>query len=232
MLRVWRGVRAVSGPDQLKILRDYRDGRVDDVSDLWGFMDTGINCQVFHRAKDLGIHISFFYAKPQPNIGMKVVQTPDGRHKMRAEPRASGTTSSKTTARREGPDISPGSVWIRFQVEDGNAPLESGSLGTGGRTWELHPESIFLGVGRQTVNRYSLIAVNDDAMAILQALAKPGKVVVNAVKALPGVTAVAPRELEPRAVQLETRTIQFVESAKEMMGCIDGSTRNPEPAFN
>ena len=123
--------------ERLRVLRDFRDGRIGDLAEPWHFMDLGISCRLIHRFHPVGLEFTFVYsqsAKQGGPISLEEVQGLDGKIRFRAVPGNPNLPPIVTTI-IEGPPPTPDAINLAVVITD-HEP-SSATLTVGDKSWSL-----------------------------------------------------------------------------------------------
>jgi hypothetical protein len=217
------------GSERLRVLREYRDGKVGDLSGPWWFADTGEFCSLTHRVGNMGLSFIYGYGE-------------SGAYTYTSEPDANGSGDAifrmKTA---EGVDIEvrdvlPGSPkfepgQLTFRVEfgmDTKTADNSATITVGNASWPLRTSRLELSFPNSSL-RHPIVfdgTGSDAANEILAAMQQePSDVVVKATRTFSlGDEFPSEQDLQ---MTIKTRSTQIADSAKRFKACMDGSERVP-----
>jgi hypothetical protein len=215
-----------STKDSVRILREYRDNIIDDLSGPWTFYDSGLSCEIRHRFKGASISLSFQYKDQEywyetlhglegtgPR-GEALFRTENRRDKHRRE-------EYDTTFKYDGPDFERETVFVRVDVENRKDASDGFvSLSLGKWTWQLNPMTVTIsGSAVSTSVHVSDMLGSDDALSFFRNLTGESKEITLITNQTNDVV-----ELKYPKV-IKTRSTQFTRSVASFDQCISGEKR-------
>jgi hypothetical protein len=204
---------------KLAILRQYRDGRVADLSDPWIFTDVGLACELTQHVA--GHEISFFYGYTEPSneYAHGIEFDDDGNPTLGNPTPISLLFNENTTREIEGPQFEANSLIFQVQLLSHlETERDTGTTTVGDRTWDLETQIFTLyRDGRELASQSRDLALGESAQQILDAMFAQARVMVRKKGQAPLVGRVT-RTPAPVAgsedVVVEARTTQFAAEAK------------------
>jgi hypothetical protein len=210
---------------KLAILREYRDGRVTDLSDPWIFTDIGQSCEL--RQRVAGHEISFLYSYTEPS-GEYVygIEYDDDGNPTLVNPTPVGRVfSPDITHEIDGPQLDPNTLIfsVRF-VAYLKTERDTGTLTVGERTWDLETQIFTMyGDGRELSSQSSDLALGESAQQIFDAMLAPANLTIRKrgqARPPAGVTRTPALVTGREDVVVATKTTQFAAEAKTFQQCI------------
>lgn len=217
--------RTISAEKRLKILRQFRDGVVADLSEPWKFTDTGISCSVEHRFK--GGDLRFLYNYTGSNyepMEMDISRGPDGEMQYDAKPYPPGREPPKIEF--TGPIYDRNTVIFSISLADHKQMVEgTTSVEVDNRVWPMHRMTIeILSSGSSEHTSHMGVTGGDPAKEIFEAMSQLADVAISAIP-----KGMGPVPLAETPVRFETKTTQFPTAAKRFRACVDGTERRGSP---
>lgn len=208
--------------EHVRILRDYRDGKIGDLSGPWRFVDTTVSCRIVHDVAARGtISFGFQYAEnEQPLRGLEPSWDADGNVEYAQGPPL--PDELRPEVRYEGPEPRVGEVWFHADFPAaGRTMQDAATVRVGGKAWALQTaqETMVIDEMDPVVRRYE-IALGDTATEILEAMRTPADVVVRT--RLAAAAGRSPPAGAGGERTFETRTTQIGEAAAKFIDCIAG----------
>lgn len=209
---------------RLDILRQYRDGVVDDLSGPWWFMDTSVSCNVNHRFAGGGISIVFGYAAFKGRVSLAPSRGPNGELQFDVQP-IPPAIEHMLSPKYTGPTYDPGDVVLAVSLKDAVELVPgSVSINVDSQTWPLFRRTITMSPTTSPQSTHSYVTGGAPALKIVAAMSRPTTVAISAARA--GVVSTErPSASTTALVQFKTQTTQFVEAAKKLQACVDGTAR-------
>ena len=222
-------MRAFLAEQRLNILRQYRDGMVDDLSGPWWFMDTGVSCNVSHALAGGGISISFAYGDTNVRVSGTPRRGPDGELVFDVQPIPPGTAAIPGLRTTTGPTYNFGDTVLSVNLGNVAELLPARlSIKVGNRSWSLQQRTITVGTAGWQQESHSFVVGGKPALEIINAMSSPSEIVITAVSAgNSGTDAfnIGSNDGTPTVTRFETRTTQFANTSKKLKACIDGTVR-------
>lgn len=207
--------------EKLRVLREYRDGIVGDLSDPWIFRDDAVSCSVGHRFK--GGTLGFVYRYDPRDIPLTLLPRrgvfgPDG-ESLYETAVPSLDFELPQPGSYSGPAFPSDSVSVNVNLVDPETIVDgSVSIKIGEKVWAIYSS-------RAHWRSHVLImqhTAGDPALEILEAVGTPADVVISAVRSTSELAA-------PHPVRFVTRTTQFPNAAQRFKACVDGRVRVGKP---
>ena len=216
--------------ESVAILRQFRDGDIDDLSGPWRFQDTGLTCFVSHAFDGARIGFSFNYGEQSERPMIRQEGSgPKGEviYKFAGPSPQTGRPVFEAATTFTGPEIKANTLSVFVDISDRKRDIDSRvSVSVAGNTWALYTVTSTLQGGmfpspEIIVRDYQSGAAASD---IVQALSMPADIRVSVTP--------APRKLtgEGAAVAIATRThttrsTQIVSAMPLFDACRRGDTR-------
>lgn len=209
--------------ERLKILREYRDGLIGDLSGPWRFyehvIDHAHGCGVKHRLKRGELEFSYAQGDYDEYYGSQKLQRsngPNGEIVLDTGPLVPEKDSFRVTM--VGPDYGSDAILFSVSIGDSLATVEGTVLITvGQRAWPLHGRTVVVQFGSgDPITIIRNVAGGVAANEILDAMSEPTDVVISAVLSGFGWT-----EVDESPLPLKTRTTQLPSAAKKFKACVD-----------
>jgi hypothetical protein len=199
----------------LRILRDFRDGRVGDLAEPWDLADSDGYCSIWQSVK--GNRITFTRRKPDAPQQTRPEWTQDTANGETVY-RATVPLIDKENSLRSGtaevaafgtnPDVDDNALFLRVTLlEQSPAAVRQASVSVGNTTWSLNRMEINLPVGDATkhkVTEYWEAGVA--AERILAAMLRPADIAVRATIVTPNAASEADNEPPPGQAGLAVAT--------------------------
>lgn len=172
--------------NHVRILREFRDGVVSDLSDPWISMEHEGNCMLSHTVGGLRISFSQRKAGAPPLPVDWTRETIDGKTVIRSKPGSAGADPRapdwQVVLPGDVPEFSPDAQMLGVSFQDVRpAPERQATLTVGSRSWTLFRQetSITLG-GTQVESLAEYRAAGETSEEILTAMMKPSNIVITA----------------------------------------------------
>jgi hypothetical protein len=173
-----------------RILRDFRDGVIRDLSEPWMFGEYEGACSLSHNVGGHRITIGRGAPDAEEQSALDwTSETVDGKTTYRGQTRAVGASSSSPLLDVEVvvvgdlPEypIDTQMLTISFQ-EQAPAPVRRATISVGSKSWPLYRVEKLISIsGMPDINRVSYQVGGEVSEQILSAMSKPSDVVVSAV---------------------------------------------------
>lgn len=214
--------------ERLRVLREYRDGKVGDLSDPWSFSDNGVSCSLSQAAGGRSLSFMYWYRE-----GPAIAYSPE------PEVDGNGNTRYRLNPRPdlgiEIEDLQQSSMKVEhntliFRVDfrpDIRTVENTGTVTVGNASWPLRSTRFVLKQAGRSIAQVAFEGTQGDAATeILAAMRRaPSDVVVSATRTF-SMGDEFPNEQNIYA-SIETRSTQIVDTAKRFTACMDGSERVP-----
>ena len=225
------------GNYHLKILRQYRDGLVSDLSGPWRFSDWGILCRVVHQFDGGGLTFRYYYAEGDydvyldPQIGPDggMLRNDDGELIYNLVPNPSGQREIEWST--SGPTFDQERFFLRVRFRDPDQVAErSISFSVGNETWSFFRQITTTSNPLVEPNSFITDVTAGKAVEeIFEALSAPTKIVISARTT--SADSESPMDSESAVLNFTTRSTQFADARRKLGACIDGSERKANPRF-
>lgn len=219
--------REVQG--KLEILRDYRDGKVSDLSDPWIFTDIGLSCELKQRVAGHEIAFRYPYAEQLGEYSYSIEFDNDGNPSLTNPMPVSLAFGQGMTREIDGPEFVPRSLSFSVQfLYYLKTERDTATVSIGERMWSLQSLTTrLLRDGRELSSHSIDLAFGETAQQIFDAMLTPSDVTVigQATSAVRVTGAPAPIG-SPGDVSFETKSTRFAAEAKLFQDCMD-VTRSP-----
>ncbi len=211
----------------LRIIRDYRNGVVNDLAEPWMFRESDGYCSIWHSIR--GNQIRFRRRtpdapqQPKPDWTQELI---NGETVYRTKvPTFSADTNLpagmvEIVAFGNIPDFADDVLMLSVHLQEASpAPVWQATLSVGSKTWSLNRVEMNLslpGGSAHTVIDYH--AVGDAAEQILSAMAQPSNIVVSATAVVPNTNSEPPDVPPPDQesfVQAPSNDVYFGQAAPE-----------------
>jgi hypothetical protein len=216
----------------LAILRDYRNGWIDDLDHAvaerakeWRFQDNSLMCELAQGVVDLRMTFTYPYVDDFAHYAYTAEHDDAGYATSFAgaliDPEAAAAEGTSMTI--EGPVHGPRvlAFTATFNPEVSAVP-ESATVRLGDQTWKLVTQTTTLRIQNTVVaSIVGDVAAGDDALEILQAMLEPQAGVARKQR--------AETELgsnDDLVIPIETRPTQMRAEAAKFLACMDGSVRS------
>lgn len=213
----------------VRILRDYRDGRINDLAEPWIFSDDGSSCRLQQRILTRQLAFSYIYDDTQFNSQFRLAEISDGLQRWVSRAPVD-TPSGDFVQELVTPEMQLGVV--AFSVAfDRNLQTEANSarVAIGGQSWPLVTSNITVtmqGSAEAFVSIAQDLALGDAAQEIFDVLLSPVdlRITKRAIQLeQSGVSSIPPAELDHPVI--ETRSTQFAVPAEAFADCVDRNER-------
>lgn len=210
---------------KLAILREYRDGRVADLSDPWIFTDIGQSCELKQRVAGHEISFLYSYTEPSGAYVYGVEFDDDGKPTLVHPTPVDRVFSPDITREIDGPQFESHSLIFSVRLL---AYLETqrdtGAITVGDRTWNLETQVFTMyRDGRELSSQSSDLALGESAQQIFDAMLAPATLTIRKrgqARPTAGVTRAPALVTVREDVVVETKTTQFAAEAKTFQQCI------------
>jgi len=210
--------------ENVRILRDFRDKKIQDLSGAWHFSDNGLSCELRHRVNNQSLSFGYTYFD---NDGYSYSLRPswDDDGNVTYNPVRS-RSPGKIEVEYNGPDAEIQEVLFSAYLNNDVETIEdSSTIEVGGRSWKLYTATYSIRRSDKLPRNNSVaeVAVGDDANDILRAMLEPSDIVVRSSAAW-YLGPVPPTEPSPHPT-IRTRSTQIGAAAEKFLACVDGSQR-------
>lgn len=210
--------------ENVRILRDFRDKKIHDLSGSWHFSDNGLSCELRHRVKNQSLSFGYTYfdsdgfsysLRPSWDYDGNVTYNP-----------VRSRSPGKIEVEYNGPDAEFQEISFSAYLNNDVGTIEdSSTIEVGGRSWKLYTATYSIWISDKLLRNDSVteVAVGDDANEILRAMLEPSDIVVRSSAAW-YLGPVPPTEQSPHPT-IRTRSTQIGSAAAKFLACVDGSHR-------
>ena len=171
---------SIAAQKRLDILREYRDGAIDDFSEPWRFTDTGSACQIFHAFP--GGTLTFGYAHDWSNPKIVILaRRPGPNGELRARMSIPGLPEPlEITVTGMMPELK--AINFNISLDDAQSiVLGSTTIKVGDRVWPLHRRTTRI-VGVFSQSQFAEVTGDSAAKEILDALIERKKIVISTTR--------------------------------------------------
>ena len=209
-----------------RILREFRDGVIHDLSGPWTFYDSGLGCEVRHRFSGASIAISFQYRDPEfwddDLVGLEGIG-PRGEALFRTETSRDELhrVQANTTYEYDGPDFERETIFVRVIIENRENRSDGiVSLSIGKRAWQLEPMTATTsGSAVSTRVRVYDMLGGHDALSLFHELTQESKEISLITSQLNAAVDLNYPKM------IKTRSTQFAHSLGSFNKCVSGERR-------
>lgn len=214
----------------LGILRDYRDGKIDDLAGRWLFSDNSLSCNLQHRVADQFIQFVYPYFEGAfASYSLETDYDADG-YATHTAVVSDFQSKLEIEYERDGPEVAyANTLWFRATFDRKTKTVrDSATVQVGPRSWKLASNTMTIRTrDADTQTAVTEVAWGETADEILQAMLKPTTVVVRAQTV--NEIASVPATESGLDVSIETRTTQIADEAAHFLACVDGTKRRGPP---
>jgi hypothetical protein len=207
----------------LTILRDYRDGRIDDLAEPWFLIDSGDSCRLEHNVERQQISFSLSYDDSRFRREFKKEDLGNGLQrwvKKTPEQAPMGLITQELVI----PEIQFGTLSFSARFREGMETMpDTAKISIGERSWSLRTSTLKVrNNGAVMVSVVQDMLQGDAAQEVFDAMLEPVEITVtkHASPQEPrGVSRTPLIEIDDPLIQ--TRSTQFASQAEEFASCID-----------
>lgn len=226
----------------LRIIRDFRNGVVNDLAEPWMFGGSGGYCSIWHSIRGNQFRFSRRTSdapqQPKPDWTQELI---NGETVYRTNVPTFDTDTNlpagmvEIVAFGDIPDYPDDALMLTVHLQEASpAPVRQATLAVGSKTWSLNRVEMNLslpGASAHTVLDYH--AVGDAAEQILSAMAEPSDIVVSATVIASNINSEPPDVPPPDQesfVRAPSKDVYFGQAAPETSSTRPAVTPNLRPA--
>ena len=175
--------RSMMARERRKILRQYRDRLIDDLSGPWRFMDTGISCSVNHEFQGGVLSFSFGYYKGDlESITLVPTVGPNGEITFDPAP-APAWLKERSPMTFTGPQYERGDVIFTIRLRDLETDFEaSASIRIDDRFWPLYRRTMVTERPNSSPHTFvTQVTGGATVLELLDAMSHPTDVIISAI---------------------------------------------------